>query len=381
MRYVTAVLAVLWFPTVVAAQAPREWRLVPVATVGGADASDDRELFDQVPAHGLVGRSNGHVLLLDVRGKRVLEYDASGKHVRTIGRAGEGPGELQFPTGLAVGPGDSLWVTDVLRYNVFPSTNGAPRSGTTVTRTFGQLRVDGHGVVQALSAVPRATATGSLFPDQMRLARFNRRGVITDTIWTGPVPRRVSVTVQIGKGSHSTQAIERFGTNTYWDLLADGMLVVADTSAYLVRIVSPQGRVVRTIGPGTAGRRVTPADRESALAQLRVEHRARQAREQDARFRTPPELWQKVLEETPFGAVVPNVMGVRVDPRGRIWVGVSGADAALERIDIFDRDGKLLGRIVRPPAMPVALYGDGLMAFVERDDSDAQRLRILRVVE
>lgn len=380
MRCVTMVLATLWLPAIADAQAPRAWRLVPVATVGGADANNDRELFDQVPAHGLVGRSNGHMLLLDVRGKRVLEYDATGKHVRTIGRAGEGPGEFQFPTALAVGPGDSLWVTDVLRFSVFPPTPGAARSGTTPTRTFGQLRVGNQGVVQALSAVPGGTASGSLFPDRMRLARFDTRGVITDTIWSGPVPRRVPVMVQVGRSSYSTHAIEQFGTTTLWDLLPDGTLVVADTSAYLVRIVSPEGRVVRTIGPGISGRRVTAADRDRALARVRTEQAATQERV-EPRFRSPPELVEKLLEATPFGTTVPMVSGVRVDPRGRIWVGVSGPDAALERIDIFDRDGKLLGRIARPPAMPAALYGDGLVAFVERDESDAQLLRILRVVE
>jgi hypothetical protein len=381
MRRALVVLAML-VPALSGAQAPKEWRLVPVATVGGAEAPDERQLFDQVPVHGLVGRTNGHVLLLDVSGKRVLEYDATGRYVRTIGRGGGGPGEFEFPTGLAVGPGDSLWVFDGLRYSVFPLATGSPRTGTTSARTFGQLRADAQGPVQALSAVPsRTTGTGSVFPDHMRLARLDRRGAITDTIWTGPVPRRVSVTHQVGQRSHSTQAVEHFGTNTYWDMLPDGTLAVSDTSAYIIRIVSPRGQVVRTIGPGTAGRRVTPADRDRALAQIRAEMLARQKRIEDARFRLGPELMEKVLEATPFGAVVPIVSGVRVDRQGRIWVGVAGQGSALERIDIYDAGGTLLGRIMQPPAMPGALYGDGLMAFVDRDDSDAQRLRIMRVVE
>ncbi len=49
---------------------------------------------------------------------RVLEYDPDGGHVATYGREGEGPGELKRPLGVAIGPGDTVWVNDPVNRRV-----------------------------------------------------------------------------------------------------------------------------------------------------------------------------------------------------------------------------------------------------------------------
>jgi hypothetical protein len=159
----------------------------------------------------------------------------------------------------------------------------------------------------------------------------------------------------------------------HWDQLRDGSLVIADTSAYILRIISPAGRVLHTFGPHEPGRPVTAADRARALEALRAEAEGRSGTP------VPAELRRKQLEQTPFAAVVPRITGVRIDPDDRIWVGVSGATAELERVDIYDRSGRLVARVRSAPGMPAAFYGDGRAAMLERDEYDAQRVRIMRV--
>ena len=379
MRYLTIPLFVVCAAAPAQAQTPADWKLVPVASVGGADATDERLTFDLVPAHGLAALANGNVLVLDVRGKRVVEYNAAGRHVRTLGRGGEGPGEFQFPYGIGVGPGDSVWVSDVGRFTVF-APSGRHRTFATNVRTFGQLRVGTAGIVQALNATPNtAGGAGGFYPDHVRLAQFNARGSVRDTLWTGPYPRRIPVTVQIGKSSSSTSAVEQYATSTHWDMLSDGTLVVSDTSAYLLRLVSPAGRQIATLGTREAARRTSAADRARALARLEAEQKARQASQRNERFQTPAELWKKQRDATPFAAFVPRVSAVRVDAKDRIWVGISGEQTDLERIDVYDRSGKLVARVANPPAMPAAFMGDDLAAFVTKDEFDAQVLRIVRI--
>jgi hypothetical protein len=187
------------------------------------------------------------------------------------------------------------------------------------------------------------------------------------------MPKRVVVTVESGNNVYSTHATEQFAALMHWDQLRDGSLVIADTSAYILRIISPAGRVLHTFGPHEPGRPVTAADRARALEALRAEHEGRSGTP------VPAELRRKQLEQTPFAAVVPRITGVRIDPDDRIWVGVSGATAEPERLDVYDRRGRLVARVRNAPGMPAAFYGNGIAAVLERDEYDAQRVRIMRV--
>ena len=356
-------------------QEPEEWTLESVTTIGGANASDERYIFDQVTDAALAGRGNGNLIVLDVRGRRVLEYDEAGRWVRTWGRAGAGPGEFRFATAVTAGAGDSLWVFDTGRVTVFPADGGRVRTIPTSARTFGRARLGEGAIIRPLvPAMTQVGATaGSAVQQVVHLGRIGMDGVVRDTIWTGPMPKRVVVTVESGNSIYNTHATEQFAALMHWDQLRDGNLVIADTSAYILRIISPAGRVLHTFGTHEPGRPVTSADRARALEALRAEHEGR------SDTRVPAGLRRKQLEQTPFAAVMPRITGVGIDPDDRIWVGVSGATAEPERLDVYDRRGRLVARVRSAPGMPAAFYGNGITAVLERDEYDAQRVRIMRV--
>src|SRR5690606_335515 len=89
------------------------WKADTVAVIGGALVDEDAYHFDQVTADGLASDGAGRLHVLDRAGRRVLVYDAEGRHLATYGRPGGGPGEIGSPSALAVGPGDSIWVADI----------------------------------------------------------------------------------------------------------------------------------------------------------------------------------------------------------------------------------------------------------------------------
>jgi len=55
------------------------------------------------------------VLVADRQGAHFKAFDPSGAYLATVGRRGEGPGEFASPSGIAVGPGDSIFVGDTER--------------------------------------------------------------------------------------------------------------------------------------------------------------------------------------------------------------------------------------------------------------------------
>ncbi len=59
--------------------------------------------------------SRGRILVADRHGAHFKVFDSSGRHLATVGRRGEGPGEFASPSGISVGPGDSVFVGDTER--------------------------------------------------------------------------------------------------------------------------------------------------------------------------------------------------------------------------------------------------------------------------
>jgi len=56
---------------------------------------------------------DGHLFIADGYGNnRILEYDAQGKRLRQWGTAGEGPGELNLPHGIAIDEREIVYVAD-----------------------------------------------------------------------------------------------------------------------------------------------------------------------------------------------------------------------------------------------------------------------------
>ena len=88
---------------------------VPEIVLGGsadlaALANDSTQLIWEVV--GLVRLEDGRVAVLSSMGKQLLLFEPSGELSRTIGRAGEGPGEFRGPEWLQYLPPDTLVVWD-----------------------------------------------------------------------------------------------------------------------------------------------------------------------------------------------------------------------------------------------------------------------------
>jgi hypothetical protein len=88
--------------------AQETWRLVEQFRLGGADQGP--EAFSDI--RGLVVDARGRILVLDFATQDIRIFDSAGRHVRTAGRPGSGPGEFLSANGLALAPDGAFWIND-----------------------------------------------------------------------------------------------------------------------------------------------------------------------------------------------------------------------------------------------------------------------------
>jgi hypothetical protein len=110
----------------------------------------------------------GEILVLDQLAAQVQVFDANGKHLRSLGKPGEGPGELvpgATLSGLAAGRADTVYVFDYRRYRfVGFAGNGTEIGSYVVTPEEGIPMVirpaSGGRLAIQLRRLPAAPAAG-----------------------------------------------------------------------------------------------------------------------------------------------------------------------------------------------------------------------------
>ena len=356
------------------------WRLDTVAVIGGYDAGDAEYQFDQVSPGGLAGSEGGDLFVIDQMGKRVLGYDAQGGFRGAWGREGSGPGELQMPTGLGVGEADTLWVLDGSnqRITLLPADEGAepasipfPPGSSMMGGRIVPVSDGVYGVFAMFSFRPGDDAG----PPPRPLVRLGRDGVAADTVWEAPAPRFDQVEVTSGNRVMVMMAQQSFAPGFHWSRFSDGTFAVCDGSDYDIRLVARDGAEIFRIGRDPAARATTAADEEYERQRL-------QEASGPGNFPGAEQMMEKRLEALTFAEVVPRITGLAVDGADRLWVGVSiERPGETERIDVYDRDGSLIGEIASPEFFPDLFYGDGLVARLTEDELDVQQIVVYRLVE
>lgn len=363
---------------------PLGWGVDTLLAIGDAMGAEEYT-FGSISATSLAGSPDGHVFVLDRQGGRLLEYGPDGAHVATYGRKGGGPGEFSFPLSVALGPGDTLWTTDLMsrRITGFPRDGGEPRivpypdAGSFPSSELGVVE---DGFLQVVRGI------GSPEEDEERpprLIRFTRELQPLDTLRVAPEAPRDVVQLEMEGRSMIMAMSQQFWPAFQWDVLSDGGIVVSESPDYELRILNPDGSLRRIVRRDPAARVATEEDRERVRQGVLAEadsgggitiggsgpDAAAQRRMAEQR-----------VESMTFADRIPRIHQLAVDPAGRIWVGVA-ADTApdeLERIDLYDSAGQLLGELHDVP-FPAAFTGTNRILTTRKDEMDVPQVLVLRV--
>ena len=363
--------------------------LTEVYRLGGSDAPD----WAQFSRSGPVSFDGaGNLYILDPFAPQVVVIDPQGRQVRTIGRAGEGPGEFRFPFHLAVWRDGRLAVSDIARGAVQVFGPGGEFDHSVGTGTLPELiRPDPNGGA--------LYAQGSSGPgdeiDDFSIGRIDLTAddVVSELVlraWRAPredPPEEVSADDFLDSSGNVSAARMLmvggaldgvfFEPTLRWDILPDGRVAYADSSAYAIKVVVPGGPEVEVLLRPLPPEAVTGRLRSAAIE--REIGRYTEILEDQGGM---PDEFRERIEERGFYPEVAVIREIRSTWQGGLWVRRIGEEPWDDEgpIDVFGPDRQYFGTFAAgTTAMPEAFGPEGLVAFWEVDELDVPTLVVKRL--
>lgn len=335
------------------------WSFEPALRLGGAD--EGPESFYQLSSSsiGVDGRGNLHVL--DAANHRVVVFSPTGEHLRTLGRRGGGPGEMEMPFIVSVEADGTVHVRDMSK----PAMVSWTPDGEPITTEPLQIGVYGPYSVSGDALITTVGGPGAEEGQVRTRLLVMRPG---DTTEVAALVEPVAKVVDFG--CVAMNAPPHFTPRIVWD--ADGARVAATAGvSYEVRVVDA-GRVTsirRALEP-------RPTTREMALQDLPEGITVRFAgAAPDCKVAA-----EVVIERQGYAAVLPSIRRISLAPGGEVWVERNHIKGETAPIDVFAANGEYLGTLPADSPFPAAFTPGGDVVSIESDEMDVDRLVVYRLV-
>ena len=358
----------------------------------------------------------GNLVVLDAFNKRIVVVGPGGQLVRIVGRQGEGPGEFQAVQALAVWRDGRFAVPDTEHSAIqvfsadgelerFVRWAGEARTLSSALR-HREIRADPLGdriIAQGVEGVlvemmdfmnrlmgyPEDDTQGV---DDRALETLDLSGdvIASEPVlqgWRAPRPELQFTSTDLEDWPKIVAAIRDryFEPGFLWDVLPDGTIAYSDSSAYAIKLASPDGSVTEVLERPLSPEPVSERIRQATIAfhLQRLEDWQASGPSTGLPFGTDPEQRRQRIRDRGFYHEVPVVQGIRATWDGGLWIQRRGEKPWDDEgpIDVYNADREYVGTLSPgEPAMPVAFGPDGLVVHLERDEFDVPTLVVSRVV-
>jgi hypothetical protein len=339
------------------------WRLERVVRIGRVTGADPF-VFGRVS--DVVLGPDTLVYVLDALAHEVRVFDLAGRHMRTIGRAGEGPGEFLSPYALAIDPHGRLWVADQssIAYSVFDGDGTFLRRRQKPSRwplTPGLLSFSSDGSLYEYGRLAGGNAAVRMTVDSEIVAR--------DTVTLAPF---TPLLFQRPPGQG-----ERMGT-------------IVPYSPRQVTAVGPRGDVWTGVGDRYRVANVRGDDDTVRVVELEAPRASLSDAERHRADSVAARAAARgfVADRSRIPSAHPYFTSLTVDEDDRLWVRRPAADPPLEPdgtcgavYDVFTPGGRYLGSVPAPvDAVPAPYITRRYLVGVRRDTLDVPYVEVFRIV-
>lgn len=287
----------------------------------------------------LAVEEGGDIYALDRKEARISVFNSQGALVRTVGKKGLGPGELQGPRDIRITPQKEIMITDGgARQLVFFTLEGQFLRNVSTARLqfFNRPRADSRGdIVADVSVV-----------DQEYTAQLKKLGPALE-------PKFTVSSVALLKYPNFNPFFPRF---TY-EIGQDGIIVWGLPTRYEIHIWSPEGKALRKIV-----KRYDPV----VITEDEKKERAKDLLSSGINI-----IWPKSHNAFDF---------LFLDDEGRIVVRtyekLQGKKVFYH--DVFDSEGRYIAKVVLPTRPYV--WKKGRLYTIEEDEQGYRSIKVYRSV-
>jgi hypothetical protein len=333
-----------------------DWTFEPILTLGGMD--EGPTAFFRVFPSSVGTDTIGNLYVLDAGNFSIAVFDRSGQHVLSYGQQGEGPGELGFPSDLAVGAGGETAVHDFARRALVRFDAEGTFTGTVPLPGPLQRQVVLLEDGRVAAAVTQQIAVDSA--DFRLLSFFGNDTLEIASVrqFTRPEPRQFYCGL-IARPPY-------FGPRVVW-AAAGNRLVFSDDARYHLRVVDHDSLT------GVWTRDLPPVRSTPELATWEVA--------QGDSLRTPGCVVPADEAATKFGYAdtAPTIHSLAVDPDGAVWVRRRTDVPGKLVIDVLNATGGYVGTLPDGTPFPALFRGTDEIIRVERDEYDRPLVIVSRI--
>jgi hypothetical protein len=335
----------------------------------GTLAGEGPESFGRIRSIAVL--DDGRFAVADALAEEVRLFDRDGRHLRTFGGEGQGPGELMGMQGVFLDHEGMLRVAEQrnARLSVFDPDSGLVRTLPVQIFSYGfrgpwAAAIDSAGRTAVASAGQYGEGR---YWNMLRLydSSMNQLDSIpyheyTNALHEGDPPGAWLITL----GNGFTFAQVPFFAQPWQIVDPSGEFWTSAEGAAQLEVArwAPPGDtslVLRSLRPPEP---VTAAERDSAMAEV--------VSSLEQRIQRVPKLDPGRVPSTK-----PPLYGMSLDGLGRLWVQLTDEHADTTVYDIFDRDGRYAETLTLPvrvdPWIPPVLRGETVWVVV-KDDADVQ---------
>ena len=372
--------------TIVRSHGPGAWgaaaTLVPEVSIGELEGPDEY-LFGTV---GSIAASDDRtVYVLDTQAQQIRVFDSTGTYMETLGRRGEGPGELSRAEAIGLLPDGRLVVRDPgnMRVQVYgPGPGEADEWGyrATTSYTDAPMYTDNRGRTLLVAPGPQADFV---------IVFLDSDGTPLDTLPTPSSdfePPTLKAEYTTGNSSSSTSMTVPFAPAFTWALHPSGHFLTGLSTDYRIELERDDGvlRIER--------------DYEAAPVSDTERRFLRDMITRNMRNTQPDWSWNG----PPIPDYKPPFMQLHVGRDGRIWVLLWSEGYIVEnedhdpedplsqevtfqiqgRYDVFEPDGTYLGVVVAPDQFsgyPTPVFDGDHVWAVSRDELGIERVVRYRI--
>jgi hypothetical protein len=301
----------------------REWAL------GGE--SDDEHFF------GIVGEvlsdDAGNIYLVDNQLSEVQVYDPAGEWLRTLGRQGDGPGEVRNLRTALLMPDGSLGLVQAFPGQVVTvQQDGVPG----LTMVPGRTDPTAGGFMALNTASSRGGTVAFSGSRMQRREQTALRANYLSTFAADGSPRAEIVLreMEMQMGSMKVSEEEEDFANDRWALGPDGQVYVAEArNGYRIDVYSPDGTPVRAFGRAYEPVRRSADEKEQVKDTL-----------QPWRRRGRENMEFTILDTEP------DILRLHVMSGGEVWVLTSRGvrergEGVMAVYDVFDAQGAFVRQV------------------------------------